>query len=284
MRVEHRFSTDTVKDESRVWAQWIAPQLQLPRNVFGICQYGFTEMLNNVIDHSRGRSVRICCTQDDGQTVLEVEDDGVGVFASLRQHFGFDSDIHALINLVKGKLTVAPQAHSGEGLFFSARMFDQFVMTSGELEASFEAGAGQCQVRAVPAHEGTHIRMVIANDSPRTAQGVFAQFTDPDELTFCKTKFFVSLATFEGELISRSQAKRVVTGFERFSQVELDFGGVDQVGQGFADELVRVWPLAHPDTRLKILNAGEAVMKMLRHVVQRTDLPQPAQPVVIVDA
>ncbi len=108
--------------------------------------------------------------------------------------------------------------------------------------------------------------------------------TDPEEFVSGKTKFFVSLAAIEDDLTTRSQAKRVVARFERFEEVELDFRDVDHIGQGFADELASVWPLAHPQTCLKVSNASEAVKKMLSHVMRRTDLPQPAQAVVIVDS
>jgi hypothetical protein len=73
----------------------------------------------------------------------------------------------------------------------------------------------------------------------------------------------VSLAAFEGELTSRSQAKRIVARFESFEEVELDFNCVDHIGQAFADELARVWPLSHPNTRMNITNAGESIVKML---------------------
>lgn len=52
--------------------------------------------------------------------------------------------------------------------------------------------------------------------------------------------------------------------------------GVDQIGQASADELLRVWPLNHPQTRLKVTNAGSNVSKMINHVKSRHDLPQPA--------
>jgi len=43
------------------------------------------------------------------------------------------------------------------------------------------------------------------------------------------------------EYISRAEAKRLVVNLEKFREVELDFGGVDLVGQGFANELFRVF-------------------------------------------
>ncbi|MFA7240751.1 MAG: STAS-like domain-containing protein, partial [Sulfuricellaceae bacterium] len=62
--------------------------------------------------------------------------------------------------------------------------------------------------------------------------------------------------------------------FEKFGEVELDFTGVESIGQAFADELLRVWPLAHPQTKLFVTNANNAVLKMVGHVKGRSDLPQ----------
>ncbi len=87
-------------------------------------------------------------------------------------------------------------------------------------------------------------------------------------------KYLVSLAELYGNLISRSQAKRVAERFEKFSEVELDFSGIDSVGQAFSDELFRVWPLSNSKTNLHILNANEYVLSMFNHVKGRTDLPQ----------
>lgn len=89
------------------------------------------------------------------------------------------------------------------------------------------------------------------------------------------TRFFISLAALEGNLISRSQAKQVAVRFEQFSEVELDFTGVESLGQAFADELVRVWPITHPQTKLLVVNANDTVLKMISHIKGRIDLPQP---------
>jgi anti-sigma regulatory factor (Ser/Thr protein kinase) len=163
MNIDRQFPSDSLKDEARVWDQLVAPQLRLPRNVFDICRHGFTKILNNVIDHANSTTVTIRCAQDARSTRIDIEDDGMGVFASLRNHFGFDSDIHALMELTKGKLTVAPLAHSGEGIFFSSKMFDQFVIESGDLSATFDSD--QCAVRTTTHRKGTRVQMQIANEA-----------------------------------------------------------------------------------------------------------------------
>lgn len=273
MQIDRQIPSDTLKDEARAWEQLVAPKLNLPLNVLEICRHGFTEMLNNVIDHADSKIVSIHCNNNGHTTALEIEDDGIGVFSSLRAHFGFDSDLHALMELTKGKLTVAPLAHSGEGIFFSSKMFDCFTLESGSLSAKFSSN--QCIVHPLKENrKGTRIVMQIANDCSRKIQEVFARFTNPNDFSFCKTRFLLALAAMEGDLTSRSQAKRAVVRFEQFNEVEVDFAGVEHVGQAFVDELLRVWPLAHPSTQITVANASARVSAMIQHVRGRSDLPQ----------
>jgi hypothetical protein len=76
------------------------------------------------------------------------------------------------------------------------------------------------------------------------------------------------LAQYEGEkLVSRSRAKRVGNRFERFKRVELDFAGVSDIGQAFADELFRVFAAAHPQIRITPINTEPAVAQMIRRAV-----------------
>jgi hypothetical protein len=205
-------------------------------------------------------------------TAFEIEDDGVGLFSKLSHHFQYDSDIHALIELVKGKLTVAPAQHSGEGLFFSSKLFDKFEITSGTLHVEFSGS--HCDVREIQPYQGTLVRMEIGNTSQRTTTEIFDQFCGGDDYSFYRTRFLVSLAGLEGSLVSRSQAKRVASRLDSFAEVELDFWGVETIGQGFADELFRVWPLAHKNTQFSVVNANPAISKMLDHIRSRDDLPQ----------
>jgi anti-anti-sigma regulatory factor len=72
----------------------------------------------------------------------------------------------------------------------------------------------------------------------------------------------------EGEsLMSRSQARRLMNRFDHFREVVLDFSGVDFIGQGFADEIFRVFANANPGTQLIPINCTETVKKMIAHVM-----------------
>ena len=72
------------------------------------------------------------------------------------------------------------------------------------------------------------------------------------------------------QLISRSQAKRLLARFERFKVVILDFKGVDEIGQAFADEVFRVFPATHPDVRLIPVNTTRDVKKLIRRAKSDT--------------
>ena len=77
---------------------------------------------------------------------------------------------------------------------------------------------------------------------------------------------FRSMNVEGGNLVSRSQAKRLLTRVERLTTVVLDFEGVEMIGQAFADEIFRVFKAAHPDVKIVPENANANIGKMIRHV------------------
>jgi len=80
----------------------------------------------------------------------------------------------------------------------------------------------------------------------------------------------VRLAQHDGEkLVSRSQARPLCARFERFHHVVLDFEGVTEIGQAFADEVFRVFAAAHPATELSSVNVAPAVGQMIARALGR---------------
>lgn len=94
-------------------------------------------------------------------------------------------------------------------------------------------------------------------------------------------KLLIASTALEGGLTSRAQTKSLAASLEGVSEAELDFKDVDGIGQAFADELLRVWPLHHPETRLRLTNANPHVLQMAKHVQGRKDLPQPTNEVLV---
>ncbi len=260
-------------EEDRVWRQDVLPMLRsAPQNVLEIVQYGLTEMVNNAIDHSEGNSVAVGVQQATENLELAVSDDGAGIFAKIAKALELPDQRLALLELSKGKLTTDPSRHSGEGIFFTSRMFDTFQILSGDLLFSHDANhekdilLEEASPLMQDAKMRTIVRMGISMDSTRRMEQVFAEYSSgPDEYAFAKTVVPVRMAKLGDEnLISRSQAKRVLQGVQRFRHIVFDFASVEKIGQAFADEIFRVFAIAHPDIELEHIHATPEVQQMIR--------------------
>lgn len=258
-------------EEDTVWRENIAPLLEgISDNVYKVCQYGFTEMLNNAIDHSEGKGVSINIQKTLKEIQIFIWDNGVGIFNKIQKEFGLSDSLHAILELSKGKLTTDPKKHTGEGIFFSSRIFDSFKISSGKLFFSHSSNLNSIEgsdwlLETKDAEtKGTAIEMKIRLDSTRTTKEVFDLYSDKDEYDFSKTHIPVFLAQHGNEnLISRSQAKRLLARFDKFKEIILDFQDVEIIGQAFADEIFRVFLAEHPTINLYPINANEQIMQMI---------------------
>lgn len=252
-------------DEHRVWQTEVAPLVaDLQTNAIDIWRYGVTEMINNAIDHSEGAHVVVSVERNALRTTVRVSDDGEGIFHRIQRLIGLYDPREAILELAKGKLTTDPVRHSGEGVFFSSRMFDRFSIISRNLHFTHEAASDDWLMEGEGEVTGTTVLMTLANDSARTTKVVLDEFAAPEEYSFAKTIVPVRLAQHEGEkLVSRSQAKRLTMRFERFQTVVLDFAGVEEIGQAFADEIFRVFQASHPALEMIPLNMAEGVRNMV---------------------
>ena len=70
-------------------------------------------------------------------------------------------------------------------------------------------------------------------------------------------------------LIARGEAKRLLDGMGSFEEITLDFSGVHSVGQGFVDEVFRVWQNSHPNTALTPVNMNAEVDFMVKRGLAR---------------
>ena len=263
-RLIHRDYQREDVDESIIWIQDFAPYFPLPANISDIAHYGFTEIANNAHDHSDGTCVQVVMALYNGMLYIIIEDNGIGIFRKIQQALNLPDPRLSLLELSKGKFTTDAANHSGEGIFFSSKLFDFFDIESNDLRFNHDTEIAYL----IPAayKQGTRVTMVISLDSPRIISTVFDEFALPDDnYSFEKTIVPVRLASISGEnLISRSQAKRLVARFDGFRSVILDFSGVDVIGQAFADEVFRVFANAHPDVLLTPVNVSQDVDKMIR--------------------
>jgi hypothetical protein len=247
------------------WLELFVPVVAgLPDNVRGIWQYGVTEMVNNAIDHSEASSVRVTVMQNALSTEGYVSDDGVGIFKRIQRALGLYDPREALLELAKGKVTTAPRNHTGEGIFFTSRAFDIFGIVSEELTYAHDKEPLDILAEHLVARSGTMVVLQLDNDSHRNLRSVFNQFSGGEEYAFSKTLVPIKLAQFEGQkLVSRSQARRLTAGLNRFRHVILDFSGVTEVGQAFADEVFRVFARENPEMLLVATKTSRQVKQMI---------------------
>ena len=252
--------------EDRVWRDDVVPSLgQVPQNVLEIWHYGFTEIFNNAIDHSEGSLIAVDFRKTASTAQIAVHDNGVGIFKKIQAALGLIDERHAVLELAKGKLTTDPARHTGEGIFFASRMFDDFEILSGDIHFSHQFDKKEDWILERDRFSsGTAVWMKLNNHTARTTKKVFDKFTSGEDYGFTKTVVPVKLAQYGDEnLVSRSQAKRLLARVDRFETVILDFNGVESVGQAFADEIFRVFVAQHPNVVVLEMNASPAVKRMI---------------------
>ena len=88
-------------------------------------------MCNNAIDHSDGSLIIVSIKKTATTTEMLISDDGYGIFKKIQDAMGLLDERHSVLELSKGKLTTDPERHTGEGIFFTSRMFDLFDILSG---------------------------------------------------------------------------------------------------------------------------------------------------------
>lgn len=257
-------------EEDQVWKELLQPRLlDIPNNVLNICEYGFTEMLNNVIDHSEGSSVNIRLKRTALDIEIRIIDNGIGIFNKIQKELNLDDPMYSILELAKGKFTTDPKRHTGEGVFFTSRVFDTYSIWSGNLYFANLQNRDWLLEDKKEEIKGTFIVMIINSKSAKTLKETFDYYAAGDDFGFSKTVIPVFLAEYGNEdLISRSQAKRLLTRFERFKEIVLDFSKVNSVGQAFADEIFRVFQSEHPGVRLLPINANEEVTKMIQRALE----------------
>ncbi|MBX3318326.1 MAG: DUF4325 domain-containing protein [Nitrospira sp.] len=257
--------------EDQVWLREVKPYLLgAPGNVLDICAHGVTEIFNNVIDHSASKTAEVLVFRDAAQITIRIRDYGVGIFHKIQQAFSLSDPQHAILELAKGKLTTDATKHTGEGIFFTSRMFDKFVIASGTLVFLRFRGTDDWLLESDEApKDGTEVLMKIATSASHTAKEIFDQYrAEFDQFGFSKTHIPLVLLKYEGEqLISRSQAKRLMTRVDQFREVILDFKGITSIGQAFADEVFRIYRREHPSVNIYPVNMVPDVQGMIQRSI-----------------
>ncbi|MEA2016101.1 MAG: DUF4325 domain-containing protein [Actinomycetota bacterium] len=232
-------------------------------NVLHILEYAFTEMLNNAIEHSESEKIEVFFEKKSGKVIFEVRDWGVGIFNNIMKKMGLNSVMDAIQNLLKGKQTTVPSYHSGEGIFFTSKAADVLTIQSFKKKLIFNNLIEDVFIRNVKNTRGTRVLFSINTNSIRDITKVFKRYSD-NNYEFSRTEVAVKLYEEGVNYISRSQARRVLTGLEKFRTIVLDFRGLDTIGQAFADEVFRVWKIKNPGVDIIFKNTNEDILFMIK--------------------
>ena len=238
----------------------------LNENVQRIWLYGLSEMVNNVIDHSNAENMKLIVVQNYLTTSVLLIDDGVGIFEKIKNYFGLSDLDEAICELFKGKLTTDEANHSGEGIFFTSKMMDNFlILSDGKIFTSSKFDDDSILDLRTNI-QGTCVFMSLSNFTHKTPKEIFDQYSD-DDGGFVTTKIPLK-NIFDAAPVSRSQAKRVCNRLEKFSEAILDFDGVEWMGQGFAHQIFVVFKNSHPNISIVPQNMNDSVAGMYNHVVK----------------
>ncbi len=238
----------------------------LKESVIKIIDYAFLEMLNNAIEHSKSKEIKIIMRnyKDENDLIyFMINDSGVGIFDNIMKKKRLKSRLEAIRELLKGKQTTLPKEHSGQGIFFTSKIADSFIIISFNKKLSFNNKIDDVILEDIKDFSGTSIIFYISANTQRKIEDIFDQYSN-NSYEFNKTKVYIKLYQLDTDYISRSQARRILVGLDKFKVIVLDFKNVETVGQAFADEVFRVWNNNYPDIEFQIVNSNENIDFMIK--------------------
>jgi hypothetical protein len=271
-------------DAEQTWSEIILPLLNgINDNVIEIHHRGFTQILKNAIAYSGAGEVNVEVVYTAAKIRIAVRDRGVGVFEKMRSGMNLKDTRHAALELAKGK-----QAAQGTGLFFVSLLFDEFTMRSGDMVFSRLSQNDWLLAEHDDHEQGTLVAMAIHPRSPRTVEEVQQQASSipantvrvnvmvkraaeghEEGVHFEATRAGGKMQKITGETLeSAEEAQTLLAPYGAFNEVFLDFAGIREIGQAFAEEIFRNFKSQHPQTKLSWGNAKPEVDEVIQGVAE----------------
>ncbi len=240
----------------------------LSKNAYENVHYAFTEIVNNAIDHSHTKKCLIEADIDSYRFLFHVRDFGIGIFNSIADKYELSNEAEAIGELIKGKITTMKEKHTGEGIFFTSKIADILTFRSHRITLIFENLQQDLIVQETKFVKGTSVKFQLSRQSKKKLNLIFAEYA-PEEFGYQFERTRVLVKLFKADFISRSEARRLLQGLDQFREVVLDFSGVKSLGQGFVDEIFRVFQKSHPEIKIKIENVRPNLVPVIRHIVDK---------------
>lgn len=234
---------------------------RLNRNSVSIFDYAFTEMLNNAVEHSYSKKVWIKVEIDHSSVTFVIKDLGIGAIESIKTGFDISDDFLALEHLFKGKQTTAREAHSGQGIFFTSKVVDSYKIATSGMEFTIDNVEADEFLGDSRQRKGTTVTCAIKKNTRRKIKDVFDKYAG-DDYEFNQNIVKINLSKHK-RLMSRSEAKRLLLGLDEYVVLDFNFKNVHEVGQGFCDEIFRVYANRNPGKVLSYHGASDVVRYMI---------------------
>lgn len=268
------FSNQNLK-EDELYSKYVKPYLpDTTIEATRVLNYSFTEIMNNAISHSDASKIFFDVCINPYVVQIKIYDNGVGIFTKIQRALNLPEKSNAVLELTKGKFTTNPDEHSGEGIFFTSKACDRFTIVSDNIGYCADNTGKHISIfedfSELDPIPGTAVEMRVLSNHKKSLNSVFEEYaSEADNFAFNKTLVPVRLLEYGEQnpfFVSRSQAKRLLLRFEKFDNILLDFSGIKEIGQGFADEIFRVYKSEHPNTKIDFINASNEIKKMINRV------------------
>ena len=195
----------------------------------------------------------------------------MGIWRNVIQKRKLNTETEAIQDILKGKTTTMPKSHSGEGIFFTSKISDKFILDSFAYQLLIDNNIDDIFIENVKKiKKGTTVIFEISTKSKKHLANLFNQYsnlTEDSDYGFDKTEIRIKLYTMAGIHISRSQARRILSSLEKFKIILFDFDKVTTIGQAFADEIFRVFQNKYPNIKLETENMSEGVEFMINRSI-----------------
>ncbi len=230
----------------------------IAENAAEVFDYSFTGLLSNAIRHSKTEKLNITVEKKEGVLTFEIRDFGIGIINSIKDKFKLASDEDAVIELIKG---------SQKGIFGPAKGADILTIQTGVKKIIFNNLIDDIFVRTIKPFTGAKILFKINIDSSRNPADILSKDLGNNNVSDA-ARIFIKLFSQGNKYVSRSEARKALDGMGKFKTLILDFKDIENIGQGFVDEVFMVWKRNHPDTKITIENANNDVMFMIKRAVE----------------
>jgi DNA-binding transcriptional ArsR family regulator len=247
--------TRSVAPEDSPWAELAerAPFDGMTADASRLLAGALERLLRGARERDPGKAVELAVFDLHDHVLLELTDTGEGFFDWARRRMATSSAVEARLLLSK---------HLGDqDLRWLTRAADDFEVESGELRWRVDnLRADQALGSLDTSRLGTRVRFCVDPLRPMNIDALKDQAGSAHALV----RLFASADAFP----SRDQARSVMQGLEDCERVVLDFGGVREIGEGFAEEIFLLWAGIHPRVRLHPIRmracVAEAILRVRR--------------------